>query len=250
MSRGIRVGRGPKNKNIMKLRSKFAIAAALGLAFSASIAHAQLLVVNVRSQATFGPFVGGTSNNVTNNGSINTTEVVSTGTSVSGPQFSITYNPIIGPNVLDLSTGTGTLNTGTFTFASPQTPLSYFTSVNLSRSLDFDSDGVFDVTQAYTLNLSPFTAPNGLTGVNYSIIPVQFFGTAMINGQTYTYASVVSGSTGTLFDGSSNTAAVQFQFIATPVPESSTFALAGVAALGGIILRRRSSFRSKLALAA
>jgi len=226
----------------MKLRSKFAIAAALGLAFSALAAHAQLLVVNVRSQATFGPFVGGINNSVTNNGSINTQEIISTGTSNNATPFTITYNPIIGPAVLDLSLGNGTLNTGTFTFASPQSPVNYFTSVALVRSLDFDSDGDWDVTQNYTVNLSRFTAPNGLTGVNYSIIPVEFFGTANINGQIYSYASVISGANGTLFDGSNNTAAVQFQFIATPVPEPSTYALAGMLALGGIVaLRRRKA---------
>ena len=234
----------------LRIRSKFAIAAALGLAFSAVVANAQLLVVNVRSQATFGAFTGGTSNSVTANGSINTQEIVSTGTSTSGGQFSITYNPIIGPNVLDLSMGSGTLNTGTFTFHSPQSPLNYFSSVGLVRSLDFDNDGIWDVTQNYTLNLSPFTAPNGLTGVNYSIIPVEFFGSTMINGQAYSFASVVSGDSGTLFDGSSNTAAVQFQFIATPVPEASTFAFAGVVALAGISLLRRRAAGSKLALAA
>lgn len=223
----------------LRLKSKLVIAAALGLAFSALAAHAQLLVVNVRSQATFGPFVGGINNSVSNNGSINMQEIVSTGTSNTLSQFTITYNPIIGPNVLDLSMGSGTLNTGTFTFTSPQTPLNYFSSVGLVRSLDFDSDGDWDVTQNYTLNLTPFTAPNGLTGVNYSIIPVEFFGTADINGQMYSYASVVSGDQGTLFDGSNNTAAVQFQFIATPVPEPSTYALAGMVALGGIVALRR-----------
>lgn len=222
----------------LRLKSKLAIAAAIGLAFSALSAHAQLLVLNVRSQATFGPFVGGLNNSVTNNGSIDTTEVITTGTPV-GDQFSITYNPIIGPAVLDLSMGAGTLNTGTFTFDSSQAPVDYFTSVGLVRLLDFDSDGSWDVTQNYTLNLSPFTAPNGLTGVNYSIIPVEFFGSAEINGETYSYASVVSGDQGTLFDGSNNTAAIQFQFVATPVPEPSTYALAGMLALGGIVALRR-----------
>ena len=237
----IRSSRLLTKTNNMKLRqkSKLAIAAAIGLAFTVLAAQAQLLVVNVRSQATFGPFVGGTNNSVTNNGGIDTQEIVSTGTSNNLEQFTITYNPLIGPAVLDLSMGSGTLNTGTFTFHSPQTPLSYFSSVALNRTIDFDSDGDWDVTQNYTLNLSPFTAPNGLTGVNYSIIPVEFFGTADINGQVYSYASVVSGDQGTLFDGSSNTAAVQFQFIATPVPEPSTYALAGMLALGGIVALRR-----------
>lgn len=233
----------------LRLKSKLAIAAAIGLAFSALSAHAQLLVLNVRSQATFGPFVGGINNAVTNNGSIDTTEVVTTGTPV-GDQFSITYNPITGPAILDLSMGSGTLNTGTFTFDSPQAPLNYFTSVGLVRTLDFDNDGDWDVTQNYTLNLSPFTAPNGLTGVNYSIIPVEFFGTAEINGQSYTYASVVSGDQGTLFDGSNNTAAVQFQFIGTPmtpVPEPSTYALAGMLALGGIVALRRRRAAAQIA---
>ncbi len=223
----------------MKLKLKFAVAAAFGLACFGFSANAQLLVVNVRSQATFGPFVGGVNNGVTNNGSIDMQEVVTTGTSNSLSQFSVTYNPIIGPSVLDLSMGSGTLNTGTFTFASPQSPANYFSSLGLVRALDFDSDGIWDVTQNYTLNLSPFQAPNGLTGVNYSIIPVEFFGTTTINGQDYSYASVISGSNGTLFDGSNNTAAVQFQFIATPVPEPSTYAIAGALALGGIVMLRR-----------
>jgi MYXO-CTERM domain-containing protein len=66
----------------------------------------------------------------------------------------------------------------------------------------------------------------------------------VINGKAYAYASVVSGDQGTLFDGSNNVAAIQFQFIATPVPEASTFALAGVMGLGGIVaLRRRKAAR-------
>jgi hypothetical protein len=66
----------------------------------------------------------------------------------------------------------------------------------------------------------------------------------VINGTNYSYASVVANSVGTLFDGSSTTADIQFQFraTATPVPEPSTYALFGVLALGGIIwLRRRFS---------
>lgn len=232
----------------MKLRSKFAIAAALGLAFSALAANAQLLVVNVRSQATFSGFVGGTNNNVSNNGAINGTEVITTGTP-SGTPFTITYNPISGPSVLNLSTP-DTLNTGTFNFSSPTSPLNYFTSLSLTRSIDFDNNGVFDVTNSFTLNLTPFSSPNGLTGVTYAIIPVQFFGTATINGQAYAYAEVVSGSTGTLFDGQNNTAAVQFQFIATPVPEPSTYALAGALALGGIVALRRRKAGNLLKLAA
>lgn len=223
----------------MKLRfqSKLLIVAALGLAFSGLAAHAQL-VVNVRQQATFGPFVGGSNNNVTNNGSINTTEVVTTGTPAASP-FSITYNPLTGPSVVTLNTGT--LNTTSLLFNSTLTPLNYFTSVGMTLRTDFDNNGVFDLTQAYTINLSPFTSPNGLTGVNYAIVPQQFFGSVLINGLVYGYASVVSNSIGTLFDGSSTTAAVQFQFLATPVPEPSTYALAGVLALGGIIaLRRRA----------
>ena len=58
----------------MKLspRYKILFAAAIGLAFSAVAARAQLLV-NVNQQATFSPFTGGTNNNVTNNGTFNTT---------------------------------------------------------------------------------------------------------------------------------------------------------------------------------
>jgi hypothetical protein len=234
----------------MKLRprSKLVLAAAIGLAFSAIAAHAQLLVVNVREQATFGPTTGGTNTNVTNNGTFNTTEVITTGTPVGTP-FSITYNPLTGPSTVALNTGT--LNTSTFVFNSSITPLSYFTSEGVALGIDFDNNGTIDLVQNYTLSLSPFTSPNGLTGVSYSIIPQQFFGSVLINGQSYGYASVVSNNTGILFDGSSTTAAIQFQFLATPVPEPSTYALAGVAALGGIvILRRRRSSAGLLALGA
>ena len=226
----------------MKLspRYKILFAAAIGLAFSAVAAHAQL-IVNVSQKGTFGPFTGGTNNNVTNNGTFDTTEVVTTGTPTSSP-FSITYNPLIGSSMVTL--GIGTLDTTTLLFHSTITPLNYFTSVGLTLNTDFDSNGTIDLTQAYTVNLSPFTSPNGLTGVNYSIIPVQFFGVVTVNGDSYNYASVVSNSNGTLFDGSSTTSAIQFQFLglATPVPEPSTYALFGVMALGGIIwLRRRFS---------
>jgi hypothetical protein len=229
----------------MRLRpqSKFIFAATLGLAFFTLAAHAQLINVNVSQQATFGPFTGGTNNVVTNNGSVNTTEVITTGTPVATP-FSITYNPLTGPSSVQLNTGT--LNTATFVFHSPTTPLNYFTSVGVTLNTDFNNDGIYDLTQNYTLSLSPFTAPNGLTGVNYLIVPQQFFGSVVINGLTYGYASVVSNNTGTLFDGSSTTSAIQFQFLATPVPEPSTYALAGVLALGGIVVLRRRTKNDSL----
>jgi len=221
----------------MKLRSssKLLLAAALGLAFSALTAHAQL-VVNVTQRATFGPFVGGINNNVSNNGSFDINQVITTGTPIAS-QFSITYDPLTGPSVVTLNTGT--LNTTTFVFNSTITPLNYFTSVSFAISTDFDNDSVFDLVQNYRINLAPFFAPNGFTGVSYEIVPVEFFGSVIINGETYGYASVVSNSVGVLFDGSNTEAAIQFQFRATPVPEPSTFALAGVAALGGIVALRR-----------
>ena len=229
----------------MKIRTthKIVIAAAIGLAFSA-FAHAQLLV-NLNEQATFAPFIGGTNNGVTNNGTFNTTEVITTGTPVASP-FNITYNPLTGPSMVTL--GTGTLTTANFVFNSPITPLNYFTTLGAVINYDFDNNGTIDLVQNYTINLSSFTSPNGLTGVNYSIIPVQFFGNVTINGNTYAYASVVANSTGTLFDGSTTTAAIQFQFLSTPVPEPSTYALAGVLGLGGIVYLRRR--RSALGLAA
>ena len=110
-------------------------------------------------------------------------------------------------------------------------------------NFDFDNNGSIDLTQNYTINLTPFTAPNGLTGINYSIIPQQFFGSVLINGQTYGYASAVANSSGGLFDGQNTTSTLQFQFVATPVPEPSTYAIAGVAALVGIaaVGRRKNS---------
>jgi hypothetical protein len=224
----------------MKLRptSKLVFAAAIGLAFTALTAHAQL-VVNVSQTATFSNFVGGINNSVTNNGSTNINQVITTGTPLAS-QFSITYDPLTGPSVVPFITGT--LNTTTFVFNSTIAPLNYFSSVNVAIATDFDSNGVTDLVQNYTLTLAPFAAPNGFNGVAYEIIPVEFFGSVVINGTTYGYASVVSNSVGVLFDGSNTEAAVQFQFLATPVPEPSTYALAGVAALGGIVaLRRRRS---------
>ncbi|AHF94634.1 hypothetical protein OPIT5_22400 [Opitutaceae bacterium TAV5] len=230
----------------MRIRflSRSLVAAAIGLVFSALAAHAQL-IVNLSQRVTFGPFVGGINNNVTNNGGIDTVEIITTGTPAANP-FSITYNPLSGPSSVTFETGT--LNTSTFEFESTLVPQSYFTTVGVAIEMDFDNDGIYDLTQNYTLALTPFTAPNGFTGVSYEIIPVEFFGSVTINGYTYGYASVVSNSVGTLFNGSSTTAAIQFQFLATPVPEPSTYALAGVAALLGIVAyRRRRSFRSPAA---
>lgn len=218
----------------LRPKSKFLFAAALGLALTA-VAQAQLLV-NVSQKATFSGFVGGINNAVSNNGSTNINEVITTGTPIAS-QFSITYDPLTGPSNVLL--GTGTLNTTTFVFNSTQSPLNYFSTVSVAIQTDFDSNGVFDLTQNYALNLTPFTAPNGFTGVAYQIVPQQFFGSVVINGTTYGYASVVSNNTGTLFDGSNTQAGIQFQFIATPVPEPSTYALAGVLALGGIVAYRR-----------
>jgi hypothetical protein len=232
-----------KNKT-MKPRSKLALAAALGLAFSTLTANAQFISVNVREQLTFGAFTGGTNNSITNNGVVNATEVVSTGTSAANP-FTITYTPILGASNVMLSTGT--LNVANFTFTSPTSPVNTFASLPFELKLDFDNNGTFDVIQNYSLTTSRFTAPNGLTGINYAIIPVQFFGSAMFNSQNYGYASVVANGSGTLFDGNSTTSLIQFQFLATPVPEPSTYALFGVVALCGIVaFSRRSQKQASL----
>jgi len=230
----------------MKPKLKLALTAALGLAFSPLAANAQFISVNVREQLTFGAFVGGSNNNVTNNGVVNATQVVTTGSPVAGP-FSITYTPILGPGIVPLNTGT--LNVATFFFSSPINPLNTFASLPFELKLDFDNNGSFDVIQNYTLATSPFTSGNGLTGINYSILPVQFFGNAMINALSYGYASVVSNNSGTLFDGSSTSSVIQFQFLANlvPVPEPSTYALFGVVALGAIVaFRRRSQKQASL----
>jgi hypothetical protein len=218
----------------LRPKSKFLLAAALGLALTA-VAQAQLLV-NVSQKATFTNFIGGINNSITNNGSTNINQVITTGTPLAS-QFSITYDPLTGPSNVTLVTGT--LNTTTFVFNSTLTPLNYFSTVQVAIETDFDSNGSFDLTQNYTLHLSPFTAPNGFTGVAYAIVPLEFFGSVLINGTVYGYASVVSNNTGVLFDGSNTQSGIQFQFQATPVPEPSTYALAGVLALGGIVACRR-----------
>ena len=229
-------------------RYKLLSAGALGLAFLTVGARAQLVTVNLSQEATFAGFVGGTNNIVTNDGTFNTNEVITTGTPTAAP-FSITYVPLSGPHTIALNTGTLTVDN--IIFNSTTTPLSYFSSVGLTLDYDFDDNGSIDLVQNYSLNLTPFTSPNGLTGVSYAIVPVQGFGSVIFNGQTYGYASVVSNNTGTLFDGSSTTAAIQFQFLATPVPEPSTYALCGVLALGGIVyLKRRQSSQGSLSLLA
>lgn len=229
----------------LSIRSKLVFAAAIGLAFSAGAAHAQLLI-NLKETATFSPFTGGTNNGVTNNGSsssggVNTSDVITTGTPVAAP-FSITYNPLTSALPTNITLNTGTLNVATLLFNSTLSPLNTFSSLLETVTYDFDNNGTVDLTQQYTIGLTPFTSPNGLTAVNYSIVPVQFFGNVTINGSVYGYASVVSNSVGTLFDGSSTSAAIQFQFLSNPiipVPEPSTYALAGVLALGGIVVLRR-----------
>src|SRR6185312_1190630 len=150
---------------------KTLFAAGVGLAFFALAAHAQLMV-NVNQTATFDNFVGGSFNGVTNNGSTNTQEVITTGLPLATP-FSITYNPITGP--ANVTIPSGTLNTTSLTFHSTINPSQYFTSVRMTIDTDFDNNGINDLTQVYTISLSPFTAPNGFTGVAYSIIPVNFF---------------------------------------------------------------------------
>lgn len=236
----------PKNKSkvtIMKhlANYKLILAATLGLACAALTAHAQLMV-NLREQATFAPFVGGGPNAVTNNGAFNTQEVITTGMPIASP-FTITYTPLTGPSNVTL--GTGTLNTATFDFHSPISPTSYFTSLGAAINYDFDNDGTIDLSQSYTINLAPFVS-GAFTGVSYSIVPNQYFGSVTINGTLYSYASAVANSAGILFDGGSTQAVVQFQFLSVPVPEPSTYALCGVAALGGItwLRRRRSQLRS------
>ncbi|MEO6873637.1 MAG: PEP-CTERM sorting domain-containing protein [Opitutaceae bacterium] len=220
----------------MKFSTKSLIAAALGFAFSGLAAHAQLNV-NVSEALTFGAFVGGSNNSVTNNGVLNASEVISTGLPTASP-FTVKWTPSTGASTVAFSTGT--LDVGTFTFHSTIGPTQTFSSVPFVIQYDFDSDGHFDLSQSYTIATSNFMAPNGLTGINYSIVPTQYFGNVSINGHTYGYASVVANSMGTLFDGSSTISALQFQFLpTTPVPEPSTYALFGILALGGIVLVRR-----------
>jgi len=234
----------------MKLRptSKLVIAAALGLAFTAITAQAALMV-NVSQKATFSNFVGGLNNSVSNNGSFDINQVIKTGTPAANP-YSITYDPVTGPSVVTL--GTGTLVTTFFNFQSVLSPLNYFTSVDVSIETDFDNNSTIDLVQAYTIQLGPFVSGNGFTGVAYSIVPVNYFGFVTINGDVYSYASVVANASGTLFNNQGTQGKIQFQFDATPVPEPSSFAMFGVAALGGIVAlrRRRSASVSLPALAA
>lgn len=228
--------------------SKLVIAAALGLAFTAITSQAAL-IVNVSQKATFSNFVGGLNNSVINNGTFDINQVIKTGTPAANP-YSITYDPATGPSVVTL--GTGTLVTTFFNFQSVLVPLNYFTSLDVSIETDFDNNASIDLVQTYTIKLVPFSAPNGFTGVSYSIVPVNYFGNVTIGGNMYSYASVVANDSGILFNNQGTQGKIQFQFDATPVPEPSSFAMFGVAALGGIVAlrRRRSASASLPALAA
>ncbi len=215
------------------------IAAAVGMASVPVLPLTPSCWLTSMNRATFAPFSGGTNNGVTNNGAFDTAEVITTGTPTASP-FTITFTPDAGPSLVTL--GTGTLDTGTFAFHSPVNPLNFFSTLGATINYDFDNNGSIDLTQSYTINLAAFTTPSGFTGVGYAITPTSAFGSVTINGTQYSYASVVANSVGFLFDGQSTSSFVQFQFITTPVPEPSTYALVGVAALGGITwFRRRRS---------
>ena len=220
----------------MKLTAyKFITAATLGLAFAAVTAHAQLNI-NLNEQGIFGPAVGGSNFNVTNNGLFNTNEVITTGLPTLSP-FKITYIPNSGPSAIIL--GVTNYNAAAFVFENTIGPTNYFTTLAAQINYDFDNDSIIDLTQAYSIALAP-RALGGFNGVSYTITPIQSFGSVTINGTLYSYASAVANASGTLLDSQSTIAAIQFQFIASPVPEPSTYALFGVAALGGITwLRRR-----------
>jgi len=224
---------------IMHIRSPASfILAAFALGATTGAVQAQLLPIDLHVQATFGPFVGGTNNFVTNNGGINSVSTITTGTPIINP-FSITYQPLFGQTSVQLNTGT--LNTGTFVWDSPTTPLDFFNTLAAELKFDFDGDLNWDLIQNYSISLTAFTSPNNLTGVSYAVVPHQSFGNVTIDGVEYAYASTVSNHGGTLFSGSNTSSAIQFQFMAlnTPVPEPSTYAMGGLLALGGILAARR-----------
>jgi hypothetical protein len=224
----------------MKQRNpaRLVLSAALGLALSSAV-HAQFVTTNLDESSTFGAPTGGTNFIVTKNGVLNATTAASTGTSNNPPaQFTITDTPLLGTQTTSLLTGT--LTTMNITLSDAINATNMLSSIPLTVSYDFDNSGGIDLTQTYTVALTPFTL-GAFSGVSYSILPNEITGAVTISGITYQYASVVSNSAGSLFDGSATTAAIQFQFLAVAVPEPSTYALAGVLVLGAIVLVRHRS---------
>lgn len=209
---------------------KYLLAAALGLASAAS-ASAQLQLNGLT--ATFLSVVP-----------------PATGTIVNGPAVQTFTSSAASPSILLTNTLTSTpinfivnstTDFNTFSVIRSDkisSALSTFSSVNLRFDFDFAGGAPIDFSILYTY-AKTFEDANIFS---YSITPQIQSGNFVIGANNYTYQIVGDGVTGTVALGNSSSigqASLNMDISFTAVPEPSTYALFGVAALGGMVALRR-----------
>lgn len=212
--------------------------AALGLALTCSMAHAQLML----SGRTTGSFddLGQANTTVTNAGD-GSFAVYKTGIPANGSfQSSIVFN---NATFTDISSGDA-IQVGLFTITNGIAKIgSSANSANFHLGLELTSPEMqsialsdFTFTLNHTPNLPDYTDVPDNYGITFTAPP-----TTTVNGYKVWFDVVVDPDSFSLGEEASQvTGAVYVHF--TPVPEPATYALCGAALLGGLVLFRR--FRS------
>jgi hypothetical protein len=229
------------------------MAAATGLAFSGLIAHAQLITGT--SQGSFQNPLPAVGNVQVFNPSIGTFGSLAnfyTGTAIAGSNstsqtgvtfFGTLFTPL---NFNLLANGsTGPLGVGYFVYSNGNTiPGTTVDSIDFSLKLDFTGAG------GPLLNSTPFNIELDGGAADATFVDNQFSisnpggGSFVLDGINYNY-SFSFDSTAILIpeagSGLQSSAVnnLYVTFVGTPVPEPSTYAMAGVLALGGIVTLRR-----------
>ncbi len=209
---------------------RYLIAAALGLA-SVVAAHAQLVLNSVTP--TFLNVVPPSSGTIVNGASVQTFT-----SSVALPSFQLTSTQVTGPITFNLSNPADYHTIDTLKIDKLSASLATFNSVDLKFDFDFAGGLPVDLSITYTLT----RLLENSTQLTYSITPLITNGSFLIGAQAYQYTIIGDGLTGTVAvgGGTNGTANINMVIGITAVPEPSTYALFGVAALGGIVAVRRS----------